>query len=38
MRDIQKIEELVIPEGVKVAIKSRVITVEGPRGKLVKVS
>ncbi|KIW01411.1 uncharacterized protein PV09_07175 [Verruconis gallopava] len=29
-------ETLTIPEGVKVAIKTRNVTVEGPRGKLVK--
>nr|POE47518.1 60s ribosomal protein l9-b [Quercus suber] len=29
-------EELKIPEGVKVHIKTRTVTVEGPRGKLVK--
>ena len=38
MRDVYKDEDLAIPEGVTVSIKSRVITVEGPRGKLVKVS
>ncbi|KAH9809674.1 ribosomal protein L6, alpha-beta domain-containing protein [Melampsora americana] len=36
MKDIYKDEELIVPEGVKVAIKARQITVEGPRGKLVK--
>jgi len=36
MRDVQKNEELLIPEGVTVAIKSRVVVVEGPRGKLEK--
>ena len=36
MRDILSTEELTIPEGVTVAIKSRLITVEGPRGKLAK--
>ncbi|KAH7343363.1 ribosomal protein L6, alpha-beta domain-containing protein [Rhizoctonia solani] len=36
MRDILTTEELNIPEGVTVAIKSRLINVEGPRGKLVK--
>ncbi|MCV2423804.1 50S ribosomal protein L6, partial [Paucibacter sp. DJ4R-1] len=36
MRDILTTEELTIPEGVTVAIKSRLINVEGPRGKLVK--
>jgi len=36
MKYIHSEETLQIPEGVKVAIKSRVVTVEGPRGKLVK--
>jgi len=36
MRDIHSTEELDIPEGVDVAIKSRIITVKGPRGTLVK--
>ncbi|KAG0142732.1 hypothetical protein CROQUDRAFT_49861 [Cronartium quercuum f. sp. fusiforme G11] len=36
MKDIYKDEELVVPEGVKVTIKARQITVEGPKGKLVK--
>lgn len=36
MRDVHSTEELDIPEGVKVAVKSRIITVEGPRGTLVK--
>ncbi|KAF7546948.1 hypothetical protein G7Z17_g8075 [Cylindrodendrum hubeiense] len=36
MRYIHSQELLEIPEGVKVAIKSRIVTVEGPRGKLVK--
>ncbi|KAL5636561.1 hypothetical protein ACGC1H_000496 [Rhizoctonia solani] len=36
MRDVLTTEELTIPEGVTVAIKSRQINVEGPRGKLVK--
>jgi hypothetical protein len=36
MKDISSVESLVIPEGVTVAIKSRIVTVEGPRGKLVK--
>ncbi|GAB1519689.1 ribosomal protein L6 [Rhizoctonia solani] len=36
MRDVLSTEELTIPEGVTVAIKSRLINVEGPRGKLVK--
>ncbi|KAL7788631.1 60S ribosomal protein L9 [Trichoderma ceciliae] len=36
MRYIHSEEILEIPEGVKVSIKTRIITVEGPRGKLVK--
>lgn len=36
MKDISSVESLTIPEGVTVAIKSRIVTVEGPRGKLVK--
>ncbi|KAI1137012.1 60S ribosomal protein L9 [Hypoxylon sp. FL0543] len=36
MRYIHSLETLEIPEGVKVHIKSRNITVEGPRGKLSK--
>ncbi|KAL2108785.1 hypothetical protein VUR80DRAFT_3381 [Thermomyces stellatus] len=36
MKFIHSQELLNIPEGVKVNIKSRVVTVEGPRGKLVK--
>lgn len=36
MRDILKTEELDIPDNVTVAIKSRIISVEGPRGKLEK--
>jgi len=36
MRDILQTEELEIPEGVTVAVKSRVIVVTGPRGKLTK--
>lgn len=37
-KDIYKDETVVVPSDVKLAIKSRVITVEGPRGKLEKVS
>lgn len=37
MRDIYKDEQIVVPAGVTLAIKSRVINVEGPRGKLTKV-
>jgi len=36
MRYIHSEEYLDIPEGVKVAIKTRNVTVEGPRGKLIK--
>jgi large subunit ribosomal protein L9e len=36
MRDVLKTEELNIPEGIEVAIKSRIITVTGPRGTLTK--
>ncbi|GAB7364405.1 hypothetical protein MBLNU230_g4948t1 [Neophaeotheca triangularis] len=36
MRYIHSQESLTVPEGVKVHIKTRVVTVEGPRGKLVK--
>ncbi|XXG99044.1 hypothetical protein Hte_005378 [Hypoxylon texense] len=36
MRYIHSLETLEIPEGVKVLIKSRNVTVEGPRGKLSK--
>ncbi|CAM1507122.1 Fc.00g067630.m01.CDS01 [Cosmosporella sp. VM-42] len=36
MKYIHSQELLEIPEGVKINIKSRIVTVEGPRGKLVK--
>ncbi|KAG5938411.1 hypothetical protein E4U60_001379 [Claviceps pazoutovae] len=36
MKYIHSQELLEIPTGVKVAIKTRIVTVEGPRGKLVK--
>jgi len=36
MRDVLTTEELTIPEGVNVSIKSRLITVTGPRGTLKK--
>lgn len=36
MLDVQKIEELEIPEGVEVTVKSRIITVTGSRGTLTK--
>jgi large subunit ribosomal protein L9e len=37
MKDIYKDEELAVPEGVKVTIRARTITVEGPKGTLCKV-
>ncbi|KZV76143.1 ribosomal protein L6 [Peniophora sp. CONT] len=36
MRDVLKTEELTIPDGVDVTVKSRIITVTGPRGTLTK--
>lgn len=36
MRDVIKTEELEIPEGVQIEVKSRLITVTGPRGTLTK--
>ncbi|KAJ4511354.1 60S ribosomal protein L9B [Exophiala dermatitidis] len=36
MKYIFSQEQLVIPEDVKIHIRSRIVTVEGPRGKLVK--
>ncbi|KAG2182347.1 hypothetical protein INT43_007277 [Umbelopsis isabellina] len=36
MKDIYKDDELIIPEGVEVNIKSRIVTVKGPRGELTK--
>jgi large subunit ribosomal protein L9e len=36
MKYIHSSETLTVPEGVSVTIKSRVVTVTGPRGKLVK--
>ncbi|KAI0322486.1 ribosomal protein L6 [Amylostereum chailletii] len=36
MRDVLKTEELEIPEGVEVSVKSRIITVKGPRATLTK--
>jgi large subunit ribosomal protein L9e len=36
MLDVQKVEDLEIPEGVDVSVKSRLITVTGPRGTLTK--
>lgn len=37
MKDIYKEEEIIVPEGVSLEIKSRAITVTGPRGTLKKV-
>merc|ERR1712225_4081 len=36
MKDIYKDEEIIVPEGVTLEIKSRAITVSGPRGTLKK--
>lgn len=36
MKDILKTEDFTIPEGVTVAIKSRIVKVTGPRGELTK--
>ncbi|KAL9607815.1 MAG: hypothetical protein Q9167_007309 [Letrouitia subvulpina] len=36
MKYIHSEESLTIPENVKIHIKSRIVTIEGPRGKLVK--
>ncbi|WVR07258.1 hypothetical protein IAU60_004299 [Kwoniella sp. DSM 27419] len=36
MKDISSVETLNVPEGVTVNVKARVVTVEGPRGKLTK--
>jgi len=36
MKDITSNESLAIPEGVEIKIKSRVVTVTGPRGTLTK--
>ncbi|KAF8812544.1 ribosomal protein L6 [Phlegmacium glaucopus] len=36
MRDVIKTEELDIPSGVEITVKSRLITVTGPRGTLTK--
>ncbi|KAH8556435.1 ribosomal protein L6, alpha-beta domain-containing protein [Umbelopsis sp. PMI_123] len=35
-KDIYKDDELIIPQGVEVNIKSRIVTVKGPRGELTK--
>lgn len=36
MKDIYKDEELEIPDGVSLTVKSRLVTVKGPRGELTK--
>ena len=36
MKDIYKDEDFEIPDGVSVSIKSRLVTVKGPRGELTK--
>lgn len=36
MKYVQSVESVVVPEGVTVSIKSRIVTVTGPRGTLVK--
>ncbi|POW19688.1 hypothetical protein PSHT_04446 [Puccinia striiformis] len=36
MKDIYKDEELAVPEGVKITIRARTVTVEGPKGTLCK--
>ena len=36
MKDLSSIETLPIPEGVEIKLKSRVVTVTGPRGTLTK--
>ncbi|KAH9482569.1 60S ribosomal protein L9-A [Psilocybe cubensis] len=36
MRDVLKTEELEIPSGVEISVKSRIISVTGPRGTLTK--
>ncbi len=36
MKDVSSTESLVVPDGVTVILKARKVTVEGPRGKLVK--
>ncbi|ORY97540.1 ribosomal protein L6, alpha-beta domain-containing protein [Syncephalastrum racemosum] len=36
MKDICKDDELIIPDNVKVSVKSRFVTVKGPRGELKK--
>jgi len=36
MKDIVQTEEIKVPENVKVIVKGRIVTVEGPRGTLVR--
>ena len=36
MKDIAANESLLVPDGVTVGINARTVSVEGPRGKLVK--
>jgi large subunit ribosomal protein L9e len=36
MKDIYKDEDFEIPDGVSVSVKSRLVTVKGPRGELTK--
>lgn len=36
MKDILQTEEIKIPAGVKIAIRGRIVDVEGPRGKLTR--
>jgi hypothetical protein len=36
MKDLSSVESLAIPEGVDIKLKSRVVTVTGPRGTLTK--
>lgn len=36
MRDVKATEELDIPEGVEIQIKSRIVSVTGPKGTLTK--
>jgi hypothetical protein len=36
MKDLSSIETLNVPEGVEIKLKSRIVTVTGPRGTLVK--
>lgn len=36
MKDIYKDEDFEVPEGVTIDVKSRLVTVKGPRGELTK--